>query len=168
MFCRFLRVDSSCSVLRASLSSTIYGICADDVPKKVCKVGFLADCLMAAFAMFSLKETSLRVFVDRRKDQSLMNLYRIKSIPSDTQHRVIRDEVDPNNSTSAVSRRTGCPSYLGKVPSADRLSGREQFFLEFRHTSVGVGEQLDGVQGLAAGAVFDLHFASAALGRRHR
>jgi hypothetical protein len=50
---------------------------------------------MAAFAMFSLKEPSLLAFDQRRQDQSLMNLYRIKSIPSDTQHREILDEVDP-------------------------------------------------------------------------
>jgi len=55
----------------------------------------LPDCLMAAFAMFSLKEPSLLAFDARRQDQSLMNLYRIKSIPSDTQHREILDQVDP-------------------------------------------------------------------------
>ena len=36
-----------------------------------------ADGLMVAFAMFSLKELSLLAFENRRKDQSLMNLYRI-------------------------------------------------------------------------------------------
>lgn len=55
----------------------------------------LADCLMAAFAMFSLKEPSLLAFDQRRDDMSLKNLYRIKSIPSDTQHRTILDEVPP-------------------------------------------------------------------------
>jgi hypothetical protein len=55
----------------------------------------LPDCLMAAFAMFSLKEPSLLAFDTRRQDESLMNLYRIKSIPSDTQHREILDQVDP-------------------------------------------------------------------------
>lgn len=55
----------------------------------------LADSLMAAFAMFSLKDPSLLAFDSRRKDQSLMNLYHIKSIPSDTQHREILDQVDP-------------------------------------------------------------------------
>ena len=55
----------------------------------------LADSLMAAFAMFSLKDPSLLAFDQRRKDQSLMNLYQIKSIPSDTQHREILDPVDP-------------------------------------------------------------------------
>ena len=54
-----------------------------------------ADCLMSAFAMFSLKDPSLLAFDQRRQDKSLMNLYRIKSIPSDTQHREILDEVDP-------------------------------------------------------------------------
>lgn len=42
----------------------------------------LPDCLMAAFAMFSLKEPSLLAIDARRQDQSLMNLYRIQSIPS--------------------------------------------------------------------------------------
>ena len=55
----------------------------------------VADSLMAAFAMFSLKDPSLLAFDLRRKDQSLMNLYQIKSIPSDTQHREILDQVDP-------------------------------------------------------------------------
>jgi len=55
----------------------------------------LPDSLMAAFAMFSLKEPSLLAFDSRRQDTSLMNLYRIKSIPSDTQHREILDQVDP-------------------------------------------------------------------------
>ncbi len=54
----------------------------------------LPDCLMAAFAMFSLKEPSLLAFEDRRQDQSLINLYRIKSVPCDTQQRTILDEVD--------------------------------------------------------------------------
>ena len=35
----------------------------------------LADCLMAAFAMFSLKDPSLLAFDQRRQDESLMNLY---------------------------------------------------------------------------------------------
>ncbi len=55
----------------------------------------LPDCLMAAFAMFSLKEPSLLAFDARRQDDSLMNLHRIESIPSDTQHREILDRVDP-------------------------------------------------------------------------
>jgi hypothetical protein len=55
----------------------------------------LADSLMSAFAMFSLKEPSLLAFDLRRQDASLMNLYRIQSIPSDTQHREILDNVDP-------------------------------------------------------------------------
>ncbi len=50
---------------------------------------------MAAFAMFSLKEPSLLAFDARRQDDSLINLYRIESIPGDTQHREILDQVDP-------------------------------------------------------------------------
>ena len=45
----------------------------------------LADCPMSAFAMFSLKEPSLLAFDQRRQDKSLMNLYKIKSIPTHTQ-----------------------------------------------------------------------------------
>jgi hypothetical protein len=45
--------------------------------------------------MFSLKEPSLLAFDQRRDDMSLKNLYKIKSIPSDTQHRAILDEVSP-------------------------------------------------------------------------
>ena len=41
----------------------------------------LAVCLMAAFAMFSLKEPSLLAFDARRQDRSLINLYRLGSIP---------------------------------------------------------------------------------------
>jgi hypothetical protein len=57
----------------------------------------LADCLMSAFAMFSLKDPSLLAFEHRRHDQSLMNLYRIKSIPSDTQQREVLDQIDPKH-----------------------------------------------------------------------
>jgi len=47
--------------------------------------------------MFSLKEPSLLAFDQRRQDMSLMNLYKIKSIPSDSQHRTILDNVDPKS-----------------------------------------------------------------------
>lgn len=57
----------------------------------------LADALMSAFAIFSLKDPSLLAFDERRKesDGNLKRLYRIKTIPCDTQMRTIVDEVDP-------------------------------------------------------------------------
>jgi hypothetical protein len=56
----------------------------------------LADALMSAFAMFSLKDPSLLAFDNRRTtDGNLKRLYRIKTIPCDTQMRTILDEVDP-------------------------------------------------------------------------
>lgn len=57
----------------------------------------LADALMSAFAIFSLKDPSLLAFDERRKesDGNLKRLYRIKTIPCDTQMRTIVDEVSP-------------------------------------------------------------------------
>ena len=56
----------------------------------------LADALMSAFAMFSLKEPSLLAFDQRRAEaENLKQIYGLKKIPSDTQMRTILDEVDP-------------------------------------------------------------------------
>ena len=58
----------------------------------------LVDALMSAFAMFSLKDSSLLAFDERRaKDKNLKCLYGIKTIPCDTQMRTILDEVDPED-----------------------------------------------------------------------
>jgi len=54
----------------------------------------MVDTLMAAFAMFSLKDPSLLAFQDRLDDPTLKNLYRIDKIPSDTQMRDILDPVE--------------------------------------------------------------------------
>ena len=51
----------------------------------------LADALMSAFAMFSLKEPSLLAFDGRRHDQNMKNLYHIDRVPSDTRMREILD-----------------------------------------------------------------------------
>jgi hypothetical protein len=60
----------------------------------------LADALMSAFAMFSLKDPSLLAFDKRRKDPSkvknLKTLFHLKTVPCDTQMREIADPVDPN------------------------------------------------------------------------
>src|ERR1022692_478135 len=51
----------------------------------------VADALMSAFAMFSLKDPSLLAFDKRRDDKNLQALYKIKRVPSDTQMRIILD-----------------------------------------------------------------------------
>jgi len=55
----------------------------------------LADALMSAFAMFSLKDPSLLAFDARRYEPNLAHLYGIHEVPSDTQMREILDPVDP-------------------------------------------------------------------------
>lgn len=52
----------------------------------------LADVLMGAFAMFSLKDSSLLAFQDRQHDPSLMSIHKIANVPSDSQ---MRDSLDP-------------------------------------------------------------------------
>ena len=52
----------------------------------------LADALMSAFAMFSLKDPSLLAFDKRRKDPSkvknLKKLFHIKTVPCDQCHKL--------------------------------------------------------------------------------
>ena len=56
----------------------------------------LSDALMSAFAMFSLKDSSLLEFDERRaKDENLKRIYGLKNVPSDTQMRTILDPVPP-------------------------------------------------------------------------
>ena len=58
----------------------------------------LADALMSAFAVFSLKDPSLLAFDARRTGKEAGNLKRIygmQTIPCDTQMRTINDRVDP-------------------------------------------------------------------------
>jgi len=58
----------------------------------------LADALMSGFAMFSLKDSSLLEFDQRRaKDDNLKRIYGLKTIPCDTQMRTILDPVSPDN-----------------------------------------------------------------------
>ena len=57
----------------------------------------LADALMSAFAMFSLKDPSLLAFDQRRQDpnDNFRTIYGLERIPSDTQMRTILDPVEP-------------------------------------------------------------------------
>jgi Transposase DDE domain len=57
----------------------------------------LADALMSAFAMFSLKDPSLLAFDQRRSDpnDNFRTIYGINRVPCDSQMRDILDPVDP-------------------------------------------------------------------------
>jgi len=63
----------------------------------------VADALMAGFAMFSLKDSSLLAFDERRKTEAhnLRLIYGMNQIPCDTQMRSIVDPVDPDQLRSA-------------------------------------------------------------------
>jgi hypothetical protein len=56
----------------------------------------VADAVMSAVAMFSLKDPSLLAFQERRNDENMKNLFRIQQVPSDTQMRVILDPLEPD------------------------------------------------------------------------
>lgn len=58
----------------------------------------LTDALMSGFAMFSLKDSSLLEFDQRRqaKDENLKEVYGIENIPCDTHLRTILDPVEPS------------------------------------------------------------------------
>jgi hypothetical protein len=56
----------------------------------------VADAVLSALAMFSLKDPSLLAFQDRRYEQNMKNLYRIENVPSDTQMRGILDPLEPD------------------------------------------------------------------------
>lgn len=57
----------------------------------------LADVLRSAFAMFSLKSPSLLAFKEltRQEEKNLKAIYRIESVPSDTQMRATLDPFSP-------------------------------------------------------------------------
>jgi hypothetical protein len=58
----------------------------------------LGDALMSGFAVFSLKDSSLLAFDQRReRPENLRRIYRIQRIPSDTQMRTILDQVPPEH-----------------------------------------------------------------------
>lgn len=58
----------------------------------------MVDALMSGFAMFSLKDSSMLEFDERRdKDENLKQVYGIEKIPSDTQMREILDPVKPED-----------------------------------------------------------------------
>jgi hypothetical protein len=56
----------------------------------------IADAVMSAFALFALKDPSLLAFEKRRYDENIKNLFRVRSVPSDTQMRTILDPLEPD------------------------------------------------------------------------
>ena len=76
-----------------------------DHRKRKCRIS-VSDALMSAFAMFSLKDSSLLAFEARRKDagqaSNLKSVYGVENIPSDTHMRSTLDEVDPYESIAPV------------------------------------------------------------------
>lgn len=56
----------------------------------------MADAVMSAVAMFSLKDPSLLAFEQRRDDHNMKNVYRIENVPSDTSMREILDPLPPD------------------------------------------------------------------------
>ena len=56
----------------------------------------MADAVMSALAMFSLKDPSLLAFEKRRYDENIKNLFRVLNVPSDTQMRTILDPLEPD------------------------------------------------------------------------
>jgi hypothetical protein len=57
----------------------------------------LADVLMSAFAMFSLKSPSLLAFDQQRAEGNLHTIYGIERVPCDTYMREILDPVSPKS-----------------------------------------------------------------------
>jgi Transposase DDE domain len=57
----------------------------------------LADVLRSAFAMFSLKSPSLLAFkeLSKQEEKNLKAIYRVQSVPSDTQMRTMLDPLSP-------------------------------------------------------------------------
>jgi len=56
----------------------------------------IADAVMSASAVFSLKDPSLLAFEERRNDENMKSLFRIENVPSDTQMRTILDPLKPD------------------------------------------------------------------------
>jgi hypothetical protein len=75
----------------------------------------LADALMSAFAMFSLKAPSLLAFDKERAEGNLATIYGIQRVPCDTRMREILDPVSPE------SLRPLCKSVFQQWPRGKAL-----------------------------------------------
>jgi hypothetical protein len=88
----------------------------------------IADAIMSAFAMFSLKDPSLLAFDKRRKegDPNLKRVYNIERAPCDTQMREILDEVDPVQLRPAFKRVF---SQLQRGKALEQMHFLEKYYL---------------------------------------
>ena len=87
------------SISASSLIQTVRaGFAAIEDQRASNKTISLSDALMSGFAMFSLKDSSLLEFDQRRqaKDENLKEIYGIENIPCDTHMRTILDPVEPS------------------------------------------------------------------------
>ena len=76
-----LSADALIAILRDRLSRVVD-------KRRAASVSFpLVDVLLAAFAMFSLKDPSLLAFQRRAAQESLLKIFGISQLPSDTQMR---------------------------------------------------------------------------------
>ncbi|PCJ21362.1 MAG: transposase [Candidatus Cloacimonadota bacterium] len=91
-----------------SLIKTIRGCfekIEDKTKKRINKSYPIADALMSAFAIFSLKCPSLVEFEDHLiNEHNLKNIYKINTVISDTHMRRVLDEVDPKLFSSAFKK----------------------------------------------------------------
>ena len=94
----------------------------------------LGDALMSAFAMFSLKDTSLLAFDHRRRDpnDNFRTIYGINRVPSDSQMRDILDPLDPTDLRPVLSRDLPSPATRQDAPTL-RLSRRPLPAVAGRH-----------------------------------
>jgi hypothetical protein len=88
----------------------------------------LADALMSGFAMFSLKDQSLRAFDQRRMEDpsSLKNIFGVGQIPCDTQMRQILDQIATDSLRFSFSRIF---SWLQRGKAMEKMTWLGGYFL---------------------------------------
>jgi hypothetical protein len=87
---KHLSADALLSMLRSS--------CADVADHRPGKPAIsLTDALLSAFAMFSLKSSSVLAFDKERTEGNLQRVYGIERVPCDTAMREILDPVEPES-----------------------------------------------------------------------
>lgn len=106
----------------------------------------LVDLLSAAFAMFSLKSSSLLDFSlrSRQEDSNLAQVYRIAKLCSDTQMRQVLDQVRADTVRSLFKK------VLGRVKKSD-------FFASYRYWQQMVVISIDGVEHFSSQKVHCKH-----------
>jgi len=85
---KHLSADALCALLRRGFEKI------PDHRTRECAIS-LADAMMSAFGMFSLKDPSLLAFEEHRNERNMQNLFAITQVPSDTHMREILDPVEP-------------------------------------------------------------------------